>query len=158
MSWKVGDNYDNRRIIINLNHTDPGKLSLSSGESVYVDGEKLFFDDVNGSPSNVGYLLKTGIGYQYVLKNNAYLLDCSDISSEASLVIRYLNDGYYEKITQYDQLPDSISVSISNYSEMEIQALDTNTLDGITNSSIVPIAKEYSPSELTSINSIDSYE
>lgn len=156
--WIVGDNYDNRRIIINLNHTDPGKLSLSSGESVYVDGEKLFFDDVNGSPSNVGYLLKTGIGYQYVLKNNAYLLDCSDISSEASLVIRYLNDGYYEKITQYDQLPDSISVSISDYSEMEIQALDTNTLDGITNPSIVPIAKEYSPVELTSINSIDSYE
>lgn len=155
--WLVGAEYDNQRIIINVRHTSPGILSLSSGIPIYVDGEKLFYDDPQGNQISIGYILKTGTGYQYVLRDNSYLLNCFEIPSTASLVIRYLNDGYYEKISQYSNLPGSFSVAISNYASMSVQAFDTTTTTNAGSPHIIPIGKEYSPSELTTINASNLY-
>ena len=153
--WIVGAGYDNRRIIINVNHAGTGELSLYDGSTIQTEGETLFYIDSTGKQIEVGSLFKTGVGYQYVLKDNAYLINCSDISSDSNIIIRYLNDGYFEKISEYSEISSgTVSIAISNYDEMGSTAYDTTVAPTTTTTPIIPIEKEYTSSELASLNSL----
>lgn len=153
--WIVGAGYDNRRIIINVNHAGTGELSLYDGSTIQTEGETLFYIDSTGKQIEVGSLFKTGVGYQYVLKDNAYLINCSDISPDSNIIIRYLNDGYFEKISEYSEISSgTVSIAISNYDEMGSTAYDTTVAPTTTTTPIIPIEKEYTSSELASLNSL----
>lgn len=152
--WLVGRDYDNRRIIINVNHSGTGQLFLLDGSIIQLNGETLFYTDSDGNPVKVGLLYETGVGYQYVLKNNSYLMNCTEISPDSNIIIRYLNNGYFDKISEYSTIPtNSISIVISNYDDMDTNAYDTSLSPVTATTPIIPIEKEYTPSELVSLNS-----
>lgn len=153
--WIVGNEYDNRRIIISANHAGLGELTLSDGTPIQAGGEVLYYTDQTGNSVEVGSLYKTGIGYQYVLKSNSYIFNCSDISSDSNIIIRYLDDGYYEKISEYTDIPmGTISINISDCEEMSTHAYNTEIATLDTEPTIIPAYKEYSPAELASLNSL----
>lgn len=151
--WIVGDEFDNRRIIVNINHGGCGELFLSNGEVIQNIGESLFYTDQNGTETKVGSLLKTGTGYQYVLYDNSYIFSCPDISKSSDIVVRYLNDGYYEKIEEYSDLTDApISISISGYQNKLTQV--SSLIDGQSDdiATFIPTSKNYSLDELNALN------
>lgn len=151
--WIVGDEFDNRRIIVNINHGGCGELYLSSGEAIQNIGESLFYTNQNGTEIRVGSLLKTGTGYQYVLYDNSYSFSCPDISESSDIVIRYLNDGYYEKIEEYNELPDTpISISISGYQSKFNQVSSLMSCQSNDIASFIPVSKNYSLNELNILN------
>lgn len=151
--WIVGQSIDNRRIIINVNHGGSGSLMLSTGEPIFIDGETLYYSGVDGSQIKVGSIYKTGVGYQYVLKNNSYMLGCDETDGNSKITIRYLDDGYYDKIVEYDSLSDTpITISMTDYDEKSVRAFYSNIIMESSIPATVPISKEYSPVELCILN------
>lgn len=152
--WIVGDEIDNRRIIINVNHSGPTQLALDTGEIVRADGERLFYVSRDGEKVTVGSIWETGVGYQYVLRNNAYIVSCDETDSESQVVIRYLDDGYYEKIVEYNNLSrERIDINLADYNSKDIRAYyaaSSARSDGGVD--VIAISKEYTEAELAALN------
>ncbi|MBR2309037.1 MAG: alpha/beta fold hydrolase [Oscillospiraceae bacterium] len=151
--WIVGQSIDNRRIIININHGGMGSLMLNTGEPVFVDGETLYYSDADNQQIKVGSIFKTGVGYQYVLKNNSYILECDEADDSSKVTIRYMDDGYHEKVVEYGDLPDTeITISMSDYDNMSVQAFSESDAIKNAGATAIPVSKEYSPAEIDILN------
>ena len=151
--WIVGQSIDNRRIIININHGGMGSLMLNTGEPVFVDGETLYYSDADNQQIKVGSIFKTGVGYQYVLKNNSYILEYDEADDSSKVTIRYMDDGYHEKVVEYGDLPDTeITISMSDYDNMSVQAFSESDAIKNAGATAIPVSKEYSPAEIDILN------
>lgn len=118
-----------------------------------MDGEELYYISHSKEKINVGSLLKTGMGYQYVLKNNAYVMFYDAIDMDSQIVIRYLNNGYYEKISEYDTLPSGpVGIMIADYDSKEIRVACANDTLATEKEATINASKEYNDSELNILN------
>lgn len=101
--WILG--FDNRRITV---ITENDANVNVDGENVVILGQEVFTLD-GVQIGNVWSLGDTG-RMQFDLFDGNYSIDCT-----GQTIIKYMNDGYFEKVLEYDFGDDYATISISGY-------------------------------------------
>ena len=114
------DGYDNRRI--NL-YTSLDAVLMVNGSSTSIVGDTVY--DCEGHEIGSMWLIGASGRKLYALYDGAYTL-----SNATFAKVEYMNNGYYDKIEEYDALNgDTIVIDISNYNTQMVvaQVLDENS-------------------------------
>jgi hypothetical protein len=136
--WIVG--MDNRRINI---YSDCEATLIYNGEATTEYAEKVYSAE-GILLGNVWQLGNSG-RKMYALYNGEYV-----IANSEKIKIEYMNNGYYDKITEVSDVSTNIQISVDGYDSKDVVVRqETETV----NNDVTIILYTYTPEELAQLNS-----
>lgn len=146
--WITNQGLDGRRINININYVQNHQLCLTDGRELVIEGDIVFCRSQDGTKTELGNMWTTGIGVQYALFDGQYAIDVTGVDSDSSVVVSYMENGYFDYVLEYKNISVSTEdhIIVQNYSDVAL-----NTTND-TMSHVLSPSHSYSTEELQLMN------